>query len=99
MAIVTTINDLPGLRAIAATLPDTPETVIALHNLQRGRCHAHIIGSPDHYTALVIVSDDVPGEPSCYGETNALWCVLRDLPGWFAANMREDIAAAVGALV
>jgi RimJ/RimL family protein N-acetyltransferase len=99
MAIVTTINDLPDLRSIAATLPDTPETVIALHNLQRGRCHAHIIGSPDHYTALVIVSDDVPGEPSCYGAAGAIWCVLRDLPGWFAANMREDAAPAVGAQV
>jgi RimJ/RimL family protein N-acetyltransferase len=99
MATVTTIDDLASLRALAATLPDTPETVIALHTLQRGRCHAHIVGSPEQYDALVIVSDDLPGEPGCYGAPDALWSVLRDLPGWFAANMREDVAPAVGAQV
>jgi GNAT superfamily N-acetyltransferase len=99
MATITTIDDLPGLRAIAATLPDTPETVISLHTLQRGLCRAYIVGLPEQYDALVIVSDDVPGEPSCYGAAVALWSVLRDLPGWFAANMREDVAPAFGAHV
>jgi RimJ/RimL family protein N-acetyltransferase len=99
MAIVTTIDDLPRLRALAATLPDTPETVIALHTLKCGRGRVHIVGSPERYDALVIINDDAPGEPSCYGETTTLWSILRDLPGWFAANMREDAAPVVGAQV
>ena len=100
MQTVTTIDDLPGLRTIAASLPDTPETVISLHTLQRGLCRASIAGTPEHYTALVIDSDEVPGEPSCYGDdAAALWSILRDLPNWFAANMREAVAADVGALV
>lgn len=99
MATITTIDDLASLRAIAATLPDTPETVISLHTLRRGHCRAHIVGTPEHYTALVIDSDDAPGEPSCYGAADALWSILRDLPGWFAANMSEDVAPAIGANV
>ena len=100
MSPVTTIDDLSGLHAIAATLPDTPETVIALHTLRLGRCRASIVGTIEQYTALVIDSDEVPGEPGCFGDDpNAVWAILRDLPGWFAANMRESVAAAVGAHV
>jgi len=100
MPTVTTIADPDGLRAIAATLPDTPETVIALHTLRRGLCRAYIAGTLERYTALVIDSDEVPGEPSCHGDDpNAIWSILSDLPAWFAANMREEVSSAVGALV
>lgn len=100
MSTVTSIDDPAGLRAIAATLPDTPETVISLHMLRRGLCRAYITGTTERYTALVIDTDGVPGEPSCYGEDpDAIWRILRDLPGWFAANMRESVGEAVGAHV
>ena len=98
MSTIMTIADLEGLRTIAATMPDTPETVISLHMLRRGLCRAHIAGTPDQYKALVIDSDEVPGEPGCYGDdADAIWSILRVLPGWFAANMREPVAEAVGA--
>jgi len=100
MPTVTTIEDRTGLHAIAATLPDTPETVIALHTLRRGLCRAYIVGTIEHHSALVIDSSEVIGEPSCYGDdANAFWSILRELPGWFAANMRESVANAFGALV
>lgn len=99
MPTIATIDDPGGLRAIAATLPDTPETVISLHTLRRGLCRAYVVGSPDRYDALAIVSNDVPGEPGCYGAADALWSILRDLPSWFAANMREAVAPAFGAHV
>lgn len=100
MPAVMTIHDPATLHTLAETLPDTPETVISLHTLRRGLCTAHIVGTVENYTALVIDSSEVPGEPSCYGDApDAIWQILRDLPGWFAANMRENVAEAVGAYV
>jgi hypothetical protein len=100
MVNIVTIEDPAGLRRLAATLPDTPETVITLHTLRRGSCRAHLIGSIDRPTALVINYDEVPGEPTCYGDDpDLLWAILRDMPGWFAANMPESLAPAVGAWV
>jgi GNAT superfamily N-acetyltransferase len=100
MAAVTTIEHLGGLRTIAATLPDTPETVITLHMLRRGSCRARLIGSIERPTALVVNYAEVPGEPSCYGDDpDLLWEILRDLPSWFAVNVPESLAPAVGARV
>lgn len=100
MSTITTVDDSAGLLAIAETMPDTPETVIALHTLRHGRCRAHISGTIQHYDAVVIDSDEVPGEPGCYGDDpEAIWNILRGLPGWFAANVRESIAEQVGSLV
>lgn len=97
MPTITRIDDLADLRAIAATLPDTPETVIALHTLRRGLCQAYITGTIRQRSALVLGYAQDPGEPSCYGEDPAaIWAILRGLPGWFAANMRESVAEAVG---
>lgn len=100
MSTVTTVDDPTSLAAIAGTLPDTAETVISLHTLRRGLCRAHIAGTIEQYAALVIDSHEVPGEPSCYGDDpDAVWSILRGLPGWFAANMSESVAAAVGSHV
>jgi GNAT superfamily N-acetyltransferase len=100
MAPITIIDDLAGLRALAQMLPDTPETVISLHLLQRGLCRAWVAGPLDRPVALVIDSDEAPGEPSCHGDDpDAIWSILRDLPGWFAANMREAVAPAVATII
>jgi GNAT superfamily N-acetyltransferase len=100
MVPITRIDDPAGLRALAQTLPDSPETVISLHLLQRGLCRAWVAGPLDRPAALVIDSDEAPGEPSCHGDDpDAIWSVLRHLPGWFAANMREAVAPVVAAII
>lgn len=97
---ITRIDDPAGLHALAATLPDTPETVISLHMLRRAGCRAHVAGPTKQPAALVVDLDEVPGEPSCYGDDpKAIWAILRDLPGWFAANVSEPIAEAVGTTI
>ncbi|HEX5165304.1 MAG TPA: GNAT family N-acetyltransferase [Thermomicrobiales bacterium] len=100
MAAVTTIDDLSGLRALAAMLPDTAATVITLHTLRRGSCRAHLTGPIARPTALVVDYDEVPGEPGCFADDpDLLWTILRDMPGWFSANMPESLAPAVGTLI
>ena len=97
MAAITTIEDSAGLRTIAGTLPDSPETVITLHTLRRGSCHARLTGPIERPTALVVDYDEVPGEPSCYGNNpELLWEILREMPGWFAANVPESLAPELG---
>jgi RimJ/RimL family protein N-acetyltransferase len=100
MTVPKTFTDLSSLTRIAAVLPDTPETVISIHALRRGFCRACVVGMPGRYDALVIDADLAPGEPACFGDdAAALWEILRDLPGWFAADMREGVALKVAALM
>jgi len=100
MSSITRVDDPDGLLRVAAQLPDTPETVIALHLLRRGLCRAYVAGSIGQPEAIVIDTDEVPGEPGCYGDDPAaIWSALQEVPNWFAANMREAVAPNVSAMV
>lgn len=86
------VRDRGDLCQLADALPDGPVTVISRHVLQRGLCTAYVVGSPESFDALVI-DGGAPGEPSCYGsDVDAIWTALRRVPGWFAANVDEDVA-------
>lgn len=90
---VLVVQDPESLRRLADTLPDVPTTVISRHLLKRGLCTAYITGRLENVDALV-VDGGAPGEPSCHGfDVDAIWNALRDVPGWFAANVDVLIAA------
>ena len=90
---VRVVQDPDSLRRLADTLPDVPTTVISRHLLKRGLCTAYISGSLEHVDTLV-VDGCAPGEPSCHGsDVEMVWNALRDVPGWFAANVDAVIAA------
>lgn len=86
--------DRAGELRLADALGDEPETVISVHLLRRGLARAVVLGRAERLRAAVVQSRLRPEEPTGFGDDpDALWAVLRDLPGWTAVN----VPAAVGA--
>lgn len=95
--------DHAGRLALADALGDTPETVISLHVLRHraGLARAHLVGSPDRFAAAVVENLAFsPDEPTAFGaDPDALWSLLRPLPGWTCVNVPSSLAPAVARLI
>ena len=84
------IGDHPRL---AATLGDTPETVIAVHLLHRGFARAYVAGRPDRFDAAIIRNlafnrDELTG----FGAALSMWELLRERHGWSSVEVDPSIA-------
>ena len=93
--------DAQSRLALAAALGDTPESVVAVHVLNRGLARAYVVGEPARFEAAIIrnlaFSSD---ELTTYGTNpEAAWAVLRALDGWSCVEVDKAIAPAVGAFV
>ena len=81
------------LDAVIAALGDTPETVITLHFLQKGACEVLVVGDPAQLEGLIVQTDEVPEEPSAYGNSaEAIASLLPHLSGWACINVPIDLA-------
>jgi GNAT superfamily N-acetyltransferase len=86
--------------ALAHRLGDTPETVIAVHLLQRRLCLAYAMGEPCRPDPVVIRYDHLPEEPVAFGpDAEAIWPILLGLRGWTCVNVDVQVARRLGPLM
>lgn len=87
-------------RLLADALGDTPETVIAVHLLTRGLCHAYVAGNPARFEGAIVQATDLPTEPTAFGDDpDVLWALLRGMRGWTCVNVARALAPALGAII
>ena len=85
--------------ALAETLGEHVDTVISVHLLRRGLCRAYIVGSPEHFSAVVIAS---PGSTELRGfgeDAEALFSLLEVIPNWSCVDVVPLCAPALGHLI
>jgi GNAT superfamily N-acetyltransferase len=88
-----------GCAVLADALGDTPETVQAVHRLRDGRCRAWATGDPAHFSAAIIQTDDLPGEPMGFGDdASALWNLLQGVSGWWCVEVSNPVASVLAGL-
>ena len=89
-----------GIRRLAETIPETPETVIQLHLLTQGTCRAYAIGDPATSDAVVVQSNSQPDEPFGIGnDPEGLWALLRHLDDWKVVDVSPTVAPRLGAII
>jgi RimJ/RimL family protein N-acetyltransferase len=92
--------DAAGCRALADALGDSPWTVISVHLLRRGLCHAYLEGQPFSFAAAVLQWTILPDEPAAFGvDPEAMWRLLQRVRGWRVVNVDEAQAQALGAIL
>jgi RimJ/RimL family protein N-acetyltransferase len=92
--------DETGRQALADALGDTPTTTIPVHALRRGFCRAYAVGDLSGFDAAIVQWDDLPDEPFAFGsDAEAVWGLLRQVGGWRAVNVGEELATPLGALM
>lgn len=85
---------------LAETLPDTPETVIAISQLRRGLARAWTVGEITEGGTAVVEDTGQPGEPLVFGHDVAQMAdLLPQIPGWFCLNVSRDCAPALAPLI
>ena len=95
-----TMLDAPGCDVLADRLGETPETTIPVHMLRRRLCSAYVVSEADGQEAVVLRSKLLPEEPLAYGsDIEAIWSILRDLPGWSCINVEAQIASQLSPLM
>lgn len=82
------------------SLADTPETVIAGHQLRHGLCDAYAEGGSSRHDAVVLrplhPSDELAGFGS---DVESMGRVLRCLPDWSCVNLDDGIARRLGPIL
>lgn len=92
--------DRDACRALSDALSDTPETVISVHLLRRGRCRAYVAGDPACFAGAIIQSDDYPSEPTGFGtDAPVLWDLLTSVVGWDCILVDSACAGALGEII
>jgi RimJ/RimL family protein N-acetyltransferase len=86
--------------ALSAALGDTPETVIAVHQLRHGLCEAHVEAGAGCHDAVVLrpfcPSDELVG----FGrDAESLCRVLRVLSDWSCVCLEDGIARRLGPIL
>lgn len=87
--------DLPACHRLAASLGDSPETVIPVHLLRRDLATAWAIGPIDTTPprAVLIHPRHDPTEPSLFGnDPTALWRIAATVSGWACLNVPQSLA-------
>lgn len=81
-------------------LGDTPETVIPVHLLRRGRCRAVVAGPSGAPHAVLVQGDDAPEEPAAFGkDAGAIQAALGAVTGWTCINVAPEVAEPLAALL
>jgi GNAT acetyltransferase len=97
--VVVSVN-VADYGTLCRVLGDTPETVIAIHLLQRGLCSVYAVGEINHPAAIVIQPNNLIEEPTAFGtDAEAIFRVLCDLPGWTCVNVDNAVASKLGLLI
>lgn len=92
--------DPPECEALIRALRDTPETVIAVHQLRHGLCHAYAEAGPDRHDAVVLRPSRPSDELVGIGlDVESLGQVLRGLPGWSCVCVEDGIARRLGPIL
>ena len=82
---------------LVAALGDSPETVIAVHHLRRGRCRAYVAGDVAHFDGAVIQHFDTPTEPTGFGtDPDVLDKLLQAMQGWDCISVPTICAPGLG---
>ncbi len=77
--------DRHGMTILANIIGETPDTVMAIHALRRGRCRAWTSGESERTWAAVVQHASFPGEPFGFGEElRSLMTILSTLGAWTA---------------
>lgn len=85
---------------LADALGDSPETVIPVHLLRQGLCHAWVAGDPDRPVAAVIQSTSLMEEPWAFGDgVEAVWRLLGSATGWRTVDAPAATARLLGAVM
>ncbi|HEY3111797.1 MAG TPA: GNAT family N-acetyltransferase [Chloroflexota bacterium] len=86
--------------ALARALGDTPESTISVHLLARGLGRGYAVGRPASFAAALVQEIADPREPVGFGaDADALWSILRALPGWECVSVPSAVAPRLGRLV
>ena len=92
--------DPDGIKRLAETIDEIPETVIPLHLLTQGTCKAYAIGDPASSDAVVVQSNSQPDEPFGIGnDPDGLWALLRHLDDWKVVDVSPSVAPRLGAII
>ena len=84
-------------RALADALGETPETIIPVDLLLRGRCDAYVAGTLPNFDAAVVQEFDDPTELFGFGPSpEKLWELLKPLRGWTCVDVSLDLAPKLG---
>jgi RimJ/RimL family protein N-acetyltransferase len=84
---------------LADVLGESPQTVIAVHQLHRGLCRVYILGTPGQFDAVII---EIPASAELMGyghDVNALYELLQVIPDWDCIDVAPDCAQALGQLI
>jgi GNAT acetyltransferase len=86
--------------ALIRAVGDTPETVIAVHQLRHGLCEAYVEAGSGRHDAVILrpirPSDELTGFGS---DVEALGQVLRGLTDWSCVSVEDGIARRLGPLL
>ncbi len=92
--------DPDGIRRLADTIDETPETVIPLHLMMQGTCEVYLAGDPGHSRAVIIQGDNLREEPFGIGnDPEGLWALLQHLDGWKVVDVSPTVAPRLGAII
>ncbi len=94
-------NRLDGAQRLllADVLGDSPETVIPVHLLRQGLCHAWISGNLERPVGAVVQSTSLMENPWAFGEAEVIWRLLKYATGWWTANVTATLAPSLGAVL
>ena len=96
----TSLTTQQECQALASSLPDNPETVIAMHCLQRGIARAWVRGRSEEDRAVVIQDEHDPAELTGFGsDPGALADLLRQVSGWQCIVVDSRVARPLGELL
>jgi len=84
---------------LADALGNSPETVIPVHLLRQGLCHAWISGNLEKPVGAVIQSTSLMEEPWTFGEAEVIWRLLKYAAGWWTVNLSAASALSLGAVL
>jgi hypothetical protein len=92
--------DRSECEALIRALGDTPETVIAVHQLRHGLCEAYAEAGSGRRGAVVLRPSRPSDELVGFGlDVESLERVLRGLPGWSCVSVEDGIARRLGPLL
>jgi hypothetical protein len=86
--------------ALIRTLGETPETVIAIHQLRHGLCEAYVEAGPSRHDAVVLRPSRPSDELMAFGpDVESLARVLSDLPDWTCVSAEDGTARRLGQIL